>query len=153
MDAGALYGYGSTNVDAASGEAAPGEQRFGLVPVQVLKYQTGGAVTSSPALDEATGTLFFGSADAHIYAVTTGGELQWKYQTGGPVVSSPLLDGSGTVVCGSTDGVVYGIDAATGKLVWHYNAGAPVRSSPVLTADGLIIIAAEGGAVIALTTA
>ena len=55
------------------------------------KFQTGGAVASSPAVF--AGVVYAGSQDGTVYAVdaTTGTE-RWHFATGGPVASSPAVD-------------------------------------------------------------
>jgi outer membrane protein assembly factor BamB len=47
-------------------------------------YTTGGDVPSSPAVG-ADGTVYVGSNDDKLYALTAGGELKWNYTTGGDV--------------------------------------------------------------------
>ena len=46
------------------------------------KYATGMSRHSSPALG-ADGTIYVGSADDNLYALTPNGSLKWKYATGG----------------------------------------------------------------------
>ena len=59
-------------------------------------FQTSDNVCSSPALG-ADGTVYVGSYDGRLYAVTAGGALKWSYLTDGMVSSSPTLGADGTV--------------------------------------------------------
>jgi outer membrane protein assembly factor BamB len=55
------------------------------------------------------GTVFVGSEDASLYAINSGGALDWRFPTGGPIDSSPAIDQAGTVYVGSLDGKVYAV--------------------------------------------
>jgi outer membrane protein assembly factor BamB len=82
------------------------------------KFQTGGAVLSSPAISG--GTVYFGSADHTFYALDKhAGALRWKFVTKGRISSSPAVAG-GRVYFGSYDGNFYALDAANGALVWKF---------------------------------
>ena len=102
------------------------------------KYMTGGIVQSSPVV-AGDGTVYVGSEDHNIYALTANGQLLWKYATGG-VLDYPvalLIDNS--VCAGSADGTVYDLDPRTGALRWKYAtvAGAYL-SAPAVAIDGTI---------------
>eukprot|EP01046_Picozoa_sp_COSAG06_P081803 COSAG06_NODE_28913_length_565_cov_1.886266_1_plen_103_part_10 len=53
-------------------------------------YTTGSLVRSSPAVG-ADGTVYVGSDDGKLYALTAGGELKWSYTAGADVYSSPAV--------------------------------------------------------------
>jgi outer membrane protein assembly factor BamB len=111
-------------------------------------YTTGGAVQSSPAV--VNGTVYFGSNDANIYAVSAStGALVWKYATGGAITFSSPSVLNGVVYIGSTDNSVYAINASTGVLVWKYTTGGQVSSSPAV-ANGTVYIGSGDGSVYAL---
>ena len=59
-------------------------------------------ITSSPAigLDD---TIYFGSVDGKLYAVSPEGKLKWSFQTGDEVTSSPAIGYDGTIYFGSRD--------------------------------------------------
>ena len=66
------------------------------------KFQTGGGVISSPAVENGLG--YVGSTDKNLCAVDQQtGALKWKFATDGPVVSSPAV-AAGIVYFGSYDG-------------------------------------------------
>ncbi|MCZ7392523.1 MAG: PQQ-binding-like beta-propeller repeat protein [Candidatus Methanoperedens sp.] len=97
------------------------------------RYDSGIAdVVSSPLI--ANGTVFIGSNDGDIYALTMNGVLKWKYSTGNNVESSPSIK-DGTIFVGSRDSNLYAIDAQTGALKWQFMAGGYVDSSPAISND------------------
>ena len=51
-------------------------------------FKTEGPVTTSPAIGS-DGTIYFGSKDKKLYAVTKEGKLKWSFETEGEVESSP----------------------------------------------------------------
>lgn len=91
------------------------------------RYQTGGAVRSSPIV--ADGLVYFGSDDWNVYALDaiTGLEV-WRFRTRGAVRSSPRVD-NGIVYIGSDDGYVYALDATTGMLKWRRLVGGSARAA------------------------
>ena len=79
------------------------------------------AVRSSPppALG-ADGTIYVGSEDDNLYALTPNGALlKWKYATGSAIISSPALGADGTIYVGSNDDNLYAINQLqNGKLAF-----------------------------------
>ena len=51
----------------------------------------------------ADGTIYVGSWDGKLYAISPYGTLKWSYTTGGSVRSAPALGADGTVYVGSED--------------------------------------------------
>lgn len=119
------------------------------IPIPLEKkwdYGIGESIYSSPIV--AGGTVFVGSNDHYVYAVSaTAATLVWKYETGGSVESTPLYY-NGTVYFGSSDGYLYALDALNGNKKWEFNTasygGGPVASAPVT--DGTNVYFASGGA-------
>ncbi len=100
--------------------------------------QTRGIISSSVAVDPGAHLAYYGTPDAHVYAVNTlTGTGVWNVQLGNPeagayIWSSPLLV-NGKVYIGLASrndnpcvrGGVFALDAATGKIAWmHYMVGA-----------------------------
>ena len=119
------------------------------------RYQTRGAVVSSPAVGPsdpakpgtyATGGLVFaGSADHYLYALDlASGAPRWRYQTGGPISSSPAY-ANGVVLAGSLDGRLYAVAAATGKPLWSEATGGPIDLSSPAILDGRVFIGSRDG--------
>lgn len=96
----------------------------------------------SPSIAD-NGTVYIGSDDSNIYALTPEGRLQWKFTTGGAVRSTPAIAKNGTVYFGSADGKLYAI-GADGKLKWAFTTNGQVFS-PTIGSDGTIYVQnAEG---------
>ena len=77
-------------------------------------------LSSASVLDD---MVYFGSSDAHIYALDlASGEPVWSYKTGASVHSSPAI-WENSVVVGSWDSKVYSLNAHTGRENWSYTTG------------------------------
>jgi outer membrane protein assembly factor BamB len=63
------------------------------------------------ALEDAAGTLVFGTQDDAVYAVDASGQTLWRFVTGGDVDAPVTLLGDGTLVIGSDDGLVRAVRA------------------------------------------
>lgn len=137
----------------------------------IWKYDTGGRVFSSPAVDGEL--VFVGSGDHALHAIARStGQRKWRFDTKGAVHSSPAVAG-GLVYFSSLDGFVYAVGAETGKDVWKFETGGETRfvakgihgaaprnermpdpwdfflSSPVV-ADGSVFIGSGDGHIYAL---
>jgi outer membrane protein assembly factor BamB len=88
---------------------------------------------SSPALSP-DGTLYFGSGDHHLYAVSTNGYLKWSFETGLQIKSSPAIAEDGTIYIGSRDRKFYAVTPA-GKMKWSFLTEGWVDSSPAIATD------------------
>ena len=109
----------------------------------VVKHQTGGHVSSSPAIG-ADGTVFVGSADGYLYALSPAdGSCKWQFLTGGKVRSSPAIGVDGTVYVGSDDQKLYAINPTTGKPNWSFLTGDVVHSSPAIGVDGTVYVGSD----------
>ncbi|MDR3689212.1 MAG: PQQ-binding-like beta-propeller repeat protein [Fimbriimonas sp.] len=94
---------------------------------------------STPALAN-DGTVYFGTWDGNLYAVSSDGSKKWAFQTGGDIDSSPAIGPDGTVYIASTDHSLYAIDPATGSRKWAFPTGGLILSSPAIGLDGTIYI-------------
>lgn len=97
---------------------------------------------SSPAI-AADGTIYFGTYNGQLLAVSREGRRKWVFTTGrGGVLgveirSSPAIGPDGTVYFGSRDRKFYAL-GADGKLKWAFKTGGWVDSSAALAADGTV---------------
>lgn len=105
---------------------------------------------SSPVVDE--GKVYFGSSDAHVYALdAASGKLLWAFKTGGVVHSSPAIS-KGTLLVGSWDGVLYALDAVSGAERWRFKTRTEqkdsillgIQASPAIDGDTVYIGARDG---------
>jgi outer membrane protein assembly factor BamB len=93
------------------------------------KFPTGGEILSSPLV--VNDTVYFGSGDAKVYAVSTNGKRRWARKTSAPVYSSPTMK-HGMLYIGNNDARLYALDAETGSLRWVYpGAHYSIESQPV----------------------
>lgn len=100
------------------------------------RVQTQGYIESSPAI-AGDGTIYIGSSDGKLYAISSSGSVRWTYQTGSTIDSSPAIGSNGLVYVGSYDGGLYCIHP-NGTLKWRFAAGGMIWSSPAIAADGTI---------------
>ncbi|MBM3822127.1 MAG: tandem-95 repeat protein [Verrucomicrobia bacterium] len=98
---------------------------------------TGGEVRSSAALGN-DGTVYVGSNDGKVYALSPFGQKRWEFATGAAVVSSPAV-GEGVLYVGSQDGGLYALQT-NGVLRWRFEAGSAIDSSPAIGRDGTVYV-------------
>lgn len=101
-----------------------------------------GDVDSSPAIGE-DGTVYIGSDDGNLYAISPNGSLKWKFKTSGDVNSSPAVGEDEAVYFGSDDGYLYAVK--NGKIIWKFKADSGIDSSPAVENDGTIYFGTLGG--------
>lgn len=116
-------------------------------PVVLWSFLAGGTVYSSPAIAP-DGTVFFGSRDDRVYAVTNGG-LKWSYAANNDFDSSPALDRSGVVYIGCYNNILYAL--TNGNVKWTYNAGSAILGSPVISSNKTVYFGTWSGVVRAVT--
>jgi outer membrane protein assembly factor BamB len=111
------------------------------------KFTTGGAVVSSPSIED--GIAYFGSQDKNVYAVNAqDGSFIWKFATLDRIKSSPAV-ANGKVYTGTDDGYIYCLDAFNGSLMWKKFAGGNIpanfgsavilRSSPTVVGNKVYV--------------
>ncbi|MDK2956042.1 MAG: hypothetical protein PWQ57_1538 [Desulfovibrionales bacterium] len=93
---------------------------------------------SSPAISQ-NGTIYVGSQDGNLYALTPNGEKEWAFDTGDIIDSSPAVSPNGTIYVGSVNGKLYAITPA-GQEEWAFPTGDDIVSSPALDANGTIFV-------------
>ena len=113
----------------------------GSIGSLVWGFQTQSIIgASSPAIGT-DGTVYVGSWDNNVYAISRDGALEWSYPTGNYVFSSPTIAGNGTIYVSSTDGYLYALNP-NGSLAWKFQSGGFGNSSPALAPDGTIYLGA-----------
>ena len=83
------------------------DQLLGAFPIQGTGAKELG-IHGGP-LEDAIGTLYFGTQDDHVYGVATNGDLVLDFKTGGDVDGPLTLLRDGTLLVPSEDGKVYAI--------------------------------------------
>lgn len=106
-----------------------------------------------PALDSATGTLYFGATRARnstFYAVGTDGTLKWKKETvkGRFRNLPPVVDAAGRVYVAISNRL-YALDGATGAEIWVRDFDAGIWAAPVID-DGRLYVGTVVGDVHAI---
>lgn len=110
-------------------------------------------IMSSPSIG-ADGTIYAGSEDGSLYAVSPSGTTRWSTNLGAIVYSSPAVAVDGTVYAGTDDPLgngFTGLFAVTnGAEKWFfvpqdllYGNGGDLDSSPAIAADGTVYFLAE----------
>jgi len=98
----------------------------------VAKFQTGGAVFSSPIKNEDSGITYFGSQDGYVYAISSQMLLKWKTLLGAPIFSSPnICPNTGIIFCGCCNGLMFAL-SPNGEKLWTFQTSKPIYSSPCL---------------------
>ena len=112
------------------------------IPKQRWVFTTGSGayVDSSPSI-AADGTIYVGSDDNNLYAVTPTGKAKWTtpFATGGIIKSTPAVGADGTIYVGSYDGNLYAV-YPDGALKWSFAIGGQIQSSPTIGTDGTIYV-------------
>jgi outer membrane protein assembly factor BamB len=106
----------------------------------------GGALVSSPALDDKTGTLFVGSLAKEVVAVSKDGKILWRFSTKDNIWSQPVIS-EGALYFGDLSGTVYSLNINDGSQRWTANAGGPVIGSVAITTAGLLVGTETGNVV------
>lgn len=97
---------------------------------------TAEGVYASTAL-ASDGTIYFGSYDKHLYAITPAGTRKWASLLGATIFASPAVGSDGTIYCGADDGVVYALHPANGTKSWIFTTGTnAIVASPAISSNG-----------------
>ena len=123
----------------------------------IWRYRVSSSITSSIAVDERDGTVYFASG-LYLYAVSapdsssSSGRLKWRYQTDGFPSGSPAIgDGGSVVYIGSRKGYLYAINSIDGSLRWQHRASSSgIDSSPVIDDAGVAYYGSDDGNVYGL---
>lgn len=128
----------------------------------VWTYQTGGGIGYSSPVIGADGTIYIGSSDGSLNAITSTGALKWVYYTALSLSSqTPAISANGNIYVYSNDNYLYSI-SSSGAFQWmagygnmkNYGCGDGCDSgvnvpgiqlswpSPVIGPDGTIYLSA-----------
>lgn len=112
-------------------------------------FATKAAIRSSPALGP-DGSLYVGSQDGRLYALSQEGNLNWIYSTGGEIHSSPVVSVEGVIYIASRDGKIYALQP-TGFLEWSFETHSEMDATPALAPNGMLYVGCDNGQVLAVT--
>lgn len=101
---------------------------------------TGGHVSAQPVIGD-DGTIYVGSHDHHLYAISREGELRWRRDLGGPIYSTAAL-ADGRVYVGSDADFFFAIDAADGEVIWHLRTDDDADTGIAIAPDGTLVFGA-----------
>ncbi len=97
-----------------------------------------GEINSSPAIGS-DGTIYVGSSNGYIYAISSYGILLWSFETAGAIDGSPAIGNDGTIYAGSFDRQVYALNP-DGTLKWVHPTRSNFTAGPAIGSDGTIYI-------------
>ena len=116
----------------------------------VWQVKLPGATTGSSPAIALDGTIYQGTFDGYLLAISPQGKVKWQFKAGREIKSSPAIGTDGTIYFGSRDRNAYALTPA-GKLKWKFPTGAWVDSSPALALDGTIYFGSHDKTFYALT--
>lgn len=97
---------------------------------------------SSPAIG-IDRTIYIGSNDHKLYAITPDGTAKWSYETKTPIRSSAAIGSDGKIFFGSDDGLY--VLTLDGNLKWYYEIKSGIRSSPAIGQNGQLYLSSFDG--------
>ena len=102
------------------------------------RFKVGDIVNSCPAIAD-DGTVYFGSWDGNLYALTNDGKVKWAYNVGNIINTSVAIGEDGTIYFGSDDGYLYAL-SPNKELKWKFKTTRAISATPAIGIDGTIYI-------------
>jgi outer membrane protein assembly factor BamB len=126
---------------------AAGRMVYGVSPRgQVLwRFAAKRKVFAAPAID-ASGRVFVGSQDHHVYALGSDHRAIWSVDLGADVDGAPAIGDAGEVYVGTDGDEVVRLDAADGRVVWRATVGGFVRGPLSVARNGDVLAGVYGPA-------
>jgi outer membrane protein assembly factor BamB len=110
---------------------------FELNGRRLFFYDAEAQIESKPALDIATGEVFFPTVDGTVHALTVEGEVKWRTKLIGSIRTQPLLAKEALYVVGDND-IVTALAKDDGRILWTY-AKEPVEEITIAGHAGLLL--------------
>lgn len=130
---------------------------FALDGRRLFFYDADAQIESKPAVDRATGAVYFAAVDGNVHALTAEGKLEWKTKLIGAVRTQPVLAPDALYVVGEND-TVTALARDDGSILWTYDK-EPVEEITIaghagmLLEDGRLFAAFTDGSVAAINPA
>lgn len=112
------------------------------------KFETNSVIDTNPAIND-NGTIYFGTWNGNLYAVTPEGDQKWVFKTDDKIYSSPTVGPQGNIYFGNDQGKLYSVDSE-GNENWVCSPGSKIRTSPAIGEDGTIYVANDAGELYAI---
>lgn len=124
---------------------AAGRMVYGIEPSGTVRFRvkTPRKTFTSPAVAE-NGTVFVGSQDDHVYAITSEGKIAWQRNLTADVDGGPAIADDGTVYVGTDGGEIVALDPSDGSVRWRRSLGGFVRGSISIGRDGTVLAGTYG---------
>lgn len=110
---------------------------------KLWEFATDGEIYSSPAIAP-DGTIYFGSRDHKLYALTPAGKKKWEFQTADRIDAPPAIGRDGTIYVGSYDNTFYAV-TADGQKRWQVISGSTITEGAAVASDGTAYFVSEDG--------
>jgi len=120
--------------------AAPG--------AKLWEFEAGGEIHSSPAIAP-DGTIYFGSRDHRLYALTPAGKKKWEFLASQGIDAAPAIGADGTIYVGSIDNTFYAV-SPDGTKRWQFVTGSSISVPAALGPDGSVYVVSGDGNLYAL---
>jgi outer membrane protein assembly factor BamB len=100
-------------------------------------YDAGAQIESKPAVDAATGEIFFASVDGTVHALALSGEPKWKTKLIGALRTQPLVTPDAVYLVAEND-TVTALARDDGRILWTYEK-EPVEEITISGHAGLLL--------------
>lgn len=87
------------------------------------------------------GTVYIGSLDRKVYAISAAGALRWSVQTG--EIRAAPVESNGVVYVGSVGRHLYALDAASGAVRWDVAMPFDINAAPAVAGDGSVYVVSD----------
>ncbi len=104
-------------------------------------FTTGYDIFSSPAIGS-DGTIYIGSEDNKLYAISPAGAEKWSFIASDDIFSSPAIGSDGTIYIGCKGGKLYAINP-DGTEKWSFTTGDYIHSSAAIGPDRTIYFGSD----------
>ncbi len=112
------------------------------------RYLAEGDFRSGGAVDQ-QGTLYWGSTDHYLYALTSKGRAKWRYLTGGRILTPPVVDNQGRILVVPEERRLY-LLSSRGELLYSHPLPFLSDGVPLVVQSGALVVPTERGVVLLL---